>query len=191
VNSLISIWKLRFEERMVIKGILVGNEYHVAYGMVYEDPQPDNRDQRFSNLVFAFDDAGKLLWRHDGDELSYSADLIDADWANDGGVIAISRGSAYKYHEGGELWRKTFDRFVNTSTVALGDGRCLVICHSHHEAGIPIRIIDGEGDLLNEIYLKELATGSADPLLIDGDIYLAINSGMQGIVQLAKLDLQF
>lgn len=185
------VWKLRFEERMVVKGILVGDDFHVAYGMVYEDPQPDNRDQRVSSLIFAFDDAGKLLWRHDGVELSYSSDLIDAAWTGDGGVIAISSSCAYKFDANGEIWRREFDRFGNTAVITLEDGRSLVICGAHHETGMPMRIIGDDGILLKETYLSEIRLGSADPLWVGDDFYLAVSSGMKGIVQLAKLELEF
>lgn len=183
------IWKLRFDERMVIKGVLTGDGVHVAYGMVYEDPQPDNRDQRFTSLLFAFDDNGKLLWRHDGDELGYSTDLIDAAWAGNDAVIAISQSSAYKFDASGELWSREFDRFANKAIVELNDERCMVVCAVHHEMGMPLRLGDGSEVEWKEVYLPEISLSGAEPLRIDDELYLVLNSGMKGAQQLVRLDL--
>ena len=182
-------WRIRLEERITLEGILLGEDMHIAYGSKMEDPIGD-KDQRSISLVFAFDNDGNILWRHNGIRLGYSMQYIDAVWAGDDELIAISVAQVCKYNKDGQLWERDYTANGMTGIVPIENGY-LISYNKHGQNGRRFIRINEEGEITGEFYLHDGPGGTEKLLLIDGMPYMVLyNSSMNKPVELMKIDIE-
>lgn len=182
-------WKIRLEERILLEGILVGEDMHIAYGSKMEDPVGD-KDQRSTSLIFAFDNYGNILCRQDGNRLGYSTQYDDAVWTDDGGVIVIDNSRVSKYNKEGLLWERDYTTNGMTGIESIENGY-LISYHDHSQNGMRFIRINEEGELTGEFYLKEVPEGK-NKLILIGDTPYMVFYNLEGKepMKLMKVDIE-
>lgn len=180
-------WKIRLEERINIEGILTGDQMHIAYGSKLEDPIGD-KDQRSASLVFAFDNAGNILWRHDGGELDYSTKCIDAVWAG-GEAVVIGTGCICRYNKEGQLWEKK-DAAKGMFGIVPIEGGYLIGCHGNDQEGMRFIRVNEDGGLTGDFDVKDMPGGTPKLLTISETPYLVFYDLFEAYtIKLVKVDI--
>ena len=163
-----SIWKIDWKEPLHFSGIVSLGDLHVAYGT----NNTRDRRSRPNSVVLAFDDQGKILWRHDSE--AYET-YCDASWT-DGHLVLVGytippsrmenpdpnmdraeNGFVTEYTEQGRVWRMDYvytlpgDDFPvdneMTSVVPVQNG-CLVSQVAEYKARL--LLMDSKGNLVKE-----------------------------------------
>lgn len=76
------LWRIDLDEPIKLTGILTGDGVHVAFGDKVIREKDRERDP--TSVVFAFDDQGSILWRHDS---TANEEYKAAAWTDQGHVV--------------------------------------------------------------------------------------------------------
>jgi len=165
------LWKIRFEERIVLHGILVGEERNFAYGYKLEDPRGDGSSQRSTFLMFEFDHQGKILWRKDG--ASYdNSEISRAVWASDG-VVVIENGRLMKYADGEPVWTCEFEGNTIEDVLAVDGGYLVADGLSHWGQ---VYKLSEDGMLVGEYSIDDCPGGYFDLFESGGTAWMLISN---------------
>ncbi len=103
-----ALFRVRWPRPLLMNGVLVGPGAHVAFGDKLVSPKK-GQDQESYGMVAAFDDAGKVLWRHDS---ATKCSFLAAAWAGDGRVVVAGydedgrrTGCIAEYGPDGQVWK--------------------------------------------------------------------------------------
>ena len=178
--------KLKMKERIILSGILIGEEKHIAYGEIVEDPKPDGTDQKSDTLIFCFDNDGDILWRHGGSREKMHRRIKGAVWAADGGVICIENYSVVKYDATGEVWRMQIEQGDAEAILPVGEAYWVFGATEDYQ-GMQIICINDNGRIVQEMDFPDINTSNIFPFMLDGEVYAVIEDGRDNPLQLAHL----
>ena len=178
--------KLKMKERIILSGILIGEDKHIAYGEIVEDPKPDGTDQKSDTLIFCFDNNGDVLWRYGGSNAKTHRSIKDAVWTADGGVICIENYNVVKYDATGEGWRLPITRGNAEAILCVGDKYWVFGANDGYQ-GMQIICIDANGTIVQEMDCPDINTSNIYPFMLDGEVYAVIENGRDNPLQLAHL----
>lgn len=183
-------WRIQLEERIVIEGMLAGEDWHAAYGMKYEEPHADGSDQNYTPVLLAFDDAGRLLWKWESARNDRHS-FVAAAWREDGGVAALEQGGAIAFSPEGEVeWAYGTDAWCGG--LAAVDGGILLAFFSG-SSEVHVAFLDADGALRQEAYIPTGRDWSGcTPFVNGGDMYVLLENmyaGSEGL-GILKLDAE-
>ena len=183
-------WRIRLEERIVIEGMLAGEGGHAAYGMQYEEPHADGRDQKYTPVLLVFDDAGRLLWKWESARYDCHS-FVAAAWREDGGLVTLEQSGAIAFSPAGEVaW--TYEADSRRRGLAALDGGFLLASISG-SGEVHVVFLDAGGALRREAYIPTGREWSdCTPFVSGGAAYVLLESmyaGGEGL-GLLKLDAE-
>lgn len=183
-------WRIQLEERIVIRGMLAGEGWNVAYGMKYEEPHADGSDQNTTPVLLAFDDAGRLLWKWESARYDCHS-FVAAAWREDGGVVALEQGGAIAFNAAGEPeW--THEAESRRRGLTAVDGGFLITSISG-SGEVHVEFLDADGALKWEAYIPTGRDWSGcAPFVSGGAAYVLLESMYAGgeSLGLMKLDAE-
>lgn len=168
--------KLEMKERIVLSGILIGENSHIAYGERLENPKSDGTDQKSDTLIFCFDNNGDILWRHDGDAAIIQRSIKDAAWASDGSAVCIENYGIAKFDSTGEIWRIPIDR-GNAEAILKVNAEYWIFGANEDYQGMQIISVSESGAILHQKDFPEINGDRIYPFTHNGEVYAILDSG--------------
>ena len=156
------IWKKNFDKYTMIYGIISSDNMHVAMGSRMQENE--TYGDRGTGIVFAFDDAGEILWGH---VTGQPDSFLPGVWAEAGSVVLVGNtspnepdediapGFICKYNKDGLVWRKDYNRVFPAggmvNMIAVADGYMVVSAAHETYTNATFSHFDMEGNLKSEM----------------------------------------
>ena len=141
------LWQIDWEEGIMFYGVVTREDVHVAYGSntIRETVGDNMYDCSPTSVMIAFDDEGKILWRHDSIK---PEEFKTAVWTDEGHIVlvGINPGVATEfpdrsqydnwfiteYDELGQLWRTNYRYSREGKSVSSGEFHAFIpICDGY------------------------------------------------------------